>query len=261
MTACNLLNTSVDVPLDVEPIAAGENEVASAKRLVARMCKQYPRFFDVVVADALYMEGPFINFCLGLGKDVVVVLKNNYPSLIEDAQGLFGRMEPQHWDEDGRHIEAWDVEGFQTQTVDVPLRVLHTIETYTEKVWENGRRVEKDVVCHWWWASTIPKTRLGTKQLWKLGHSRWQIENNIFNTLGQHWSLNHCYSHDPTAMINFVLMLFVAFTLTQCFFKRHLKPQMQAVFGTLIAMTNELYAGLSRKPHTPTLRVSGAKPP
>jgi len=261
MTACNLLNTSIDLPLDVEPIIAGENEVASAKRLVTRMCKQYRRFFDVIVADALYMEGPFINLCKGLGKDVVVVLKNNFPSLIEDAQGLFDRMQPQHWDAEGRHIEAWDVEGFETESVDAPLRVLRTIETHTKKVWENGRRVEKDAVCQWWWASTIPKTRLGTKQLWKRGHSRWQIENNIFNTLGQHWALNHCYSHDPRAMINFVLMLFMAFTLAQCFFKRNLKPQMQAGLSTLIALTNQLYAGLNGKSYIPMLRVSGAGPP
>lgn len=82
ITACNLLNTQIDLPLDVEPILAGENEVASAKRMIGRLCDNFTRFFDVIVADALYMEGPFVNFCLGRGKDVVIVLKNNYPSLI-----------------------------------------------------------------------------------------------------------------------------------------------------------------------------------
>ena len=33
--------------------------------------------------------GMFINFCVGRGKDVIIVLKNNYPSLIEDAKGPF----------------------------------------------------------------------------------------------------------------------------------------------------------------------------
>lgn len=261
MTACNLLNTPIDLPLDVEPITAGENEVASAKRLVGRMCQQYRRFFDVVVADALYMEGPFINFCLDRGKDVIVVLKDNYASLIQDAQGLFDQMEPDQWTVEGKQVKVWDVEGFQTQSVQVPLRVLHAIETHTEKVWEKGRRVEKHVTKHWWWACTIPKTRLRTRQLWTIGHSRWQSENNIFNTLGQHWALNHCYKHEPKAMVNFVLMLFVAFTLAQCFFKRNLKPQMRTILGSLIAMTNQLYAGLSQKPHTSPVRLSGAGPP
>ena len=53
MTACNLLNTQIDLPLDAEPILPGENEVASAKRMIERLCNNCTRFFDVIVADAL----------------------------------------------------------------------------------------------------------------------------------------------------------------------------------------------------------------
>jgi hypothetical protein len=81
MVVCNLLNTQIDLPLDTEPIRAGENEVAAAKRIIERLCEHYTRFFDVVVTDAFYMEGPFVNFCVGKGKDVIIVLKDNYPHL------------------------------------------------------------------------------------------------------------------------------------------------------------------------------------
>jgi len=261
MVACNLLNTQIDLPLDIEPILAGENEVAAAKRIVARLCDNYTRFFDVVVADALYMEGPFVNFCVGRGKDVIIVLKNNYPSLIEDARGLFSRMEPETWQINGRTIQLWDLDGFTADTIDVPLRVLHTIETYTEKTKENGRIVEREVTKSWWWATTIPSQRLRTKHLWKIGRSRWQIENNIFNTLSQHWSLNHCYKHDPVAIVNFVLMLFVVFTLVQCFYKRNLKPQMRKIINSLTSLANQLYAGLCVDVSKPVVRPSGSGPP
>jgi hypothetical protein len=261
MVACNLLNTQIDLPLDIEPILAGENEVAAAKRIVQRLCDNYTRFFDVIVADALYMEGPFVNFCVGKGKDVIIVLKNNYPSLIEDAQGLFSRMEPEIWHINGRTIQVWDIDGFTADTIDVPLRVLHTIETYTEKVEENGQIIEREVTKSWWWATTIPRTRLRTKHLWKIGRSRWQIENNIFNSLSQHWSLNHCYKHDPVAIVNFVLMLFIVFTLAQCFYKRNLKPQMRKIINSLISLTNQLYAGLCVGINKPVVRPSGAGPP
>ena len=261
MVACNLLNTQIDLPLDIEPILDGENEVAAAKRIVQRLCDNYTRFFDVVVADALYMEGPFVNFCVGRGKDVIIVLKNNYPSLIEDAQGLFSQIEPETWQINGRTIQIWDADGFKTDTVDVPLRVLHTIETYTEKVEENGRIIEREVTKSWWWATTIPSQRLRTRHLWKIGHSRWLIENNIFNTLCQHWSLDHCYKHDPVAIVNFVLMLFIAFTLAQCFYKRNLKPQMRKIINSLISLTNQLYASLRMGISKPVARPSGAGPP
>ena len=261
MTACNLLNTQIDLPLDIEPILPGENEVASAKRMIERLCNNYTRFFDVIVADALYMEGPFVNFCVGRGKDVIIVLKNNYPSLIEDAQGLFSRMEPDIWHINGRTIQVWDTDGFKTDTIDVPLRVLYTVETYTEKVKKDGQIIEREVIKSWWWATTIPSQRLRTKDFWEIGRSRWQIENNIFNTLSQHWSLNHCYKHDPVAIVNFTLMLFIAFTLVQCFYKRNLKPQMRKMINNLIAMANQLYAGLGIDCGKGTTIHSGAGPP
>ncbi len=261
MTACNLLNTQIDLPLDIEPILPGENEVASAKRMLERLCNNYPRFFDVIVADALYMEGPFVNFCVGKGKDVIIVLKNNYPSLIADARGLFEPIEPDIWHINGRTIRLWDADGFTTDTIDAPLRVLHTIETYTEKVKKDDEIIEREVTKSWWWATTISSQRLRAKDLWKLGRSRWQIENNIFNTLSQHWSLNHCYKHDPVAIVNFVLMLFIAFTLAQCFYKRNLKPQIRKMINSLIAMANQLYAGLGVESGKDTTIHSGAGPP
>lgn len=261
MVVCNLLNAQIDLPLDTEPILAGENEVAAAKRIVERLCENYTRFFDVVVTDALYMEGPFVNYCVGKGKDVIIVLKDNYPSLMEDAQGLFSQMEPEIWSVNGRTIHVWDLEGFTADTIDVPLRVLHTIETYTERVEENGRVVEREVTKSWWWATTISGSRLRTRHLWEIGHSRWQTENNIFNTLGQHWSLNHCYKHDPAAIVNFVLMLFIVFTLVQCFYTRNLKPQIRKIINSLISLTNQLYASLGTGLSEHALRPSTARPP
>ncbi len=261
MVVCNLLNTQIALPLDTEPIGAGENEVAAAKRLVERLCDHYTRFFDVIVTDAFYMEGPFVNLCLGKGKDVIIVLKDNYPSLMEDAQGLFSQMEPEIWSVNDRTIHVWDLEGFTADTIDVPLRVLHTIETYTEKVEENGRVVEREVAKNWWWATTISSSRLRTRPLWEMGHSRWQTENNIFNTLGQHWSLNHCYKHDPVAIVNFVLMLFIVFSLVQCFYTRNLKPQIRKIINSLISLTNQLYASLGMGLSELAIRQSTARPP
>ncbi len=260
MVVGNLLNTSIDLPLDAEPIAPGETEVAAAQRLVERLCQQNRRFFDMVVADALYMEGPFVNFCVGQGKDVIIVLKDNYPRLKEDAQGLFSQMEPDVWQVHGRTVRVWDLDGFTPDTMNVPLRVLHTIETYTERLEIKGRIVEREVTQSWWWATTIPSTRLRTRDLWKTGHARWQTENNIFNTLGQHWSLNHCYKHDPVAIVNFVLVLFIVFTLVQCFYRRNLKPPIRRMIHSLIALTHQLHASVGVGSE-PVLRQPPARGP
>ena len=42
------------ITLDHEPILPGEDEVATAKRLLERVIDRYPRAFDLVMGDALY---------------------------------------------------------------------------------------------------------------------------------------------------------------------------------------------------------------
>jgi len=88
---CHLIGFDLSVPLDAEPIGPGEGEVVAAERLLQRVFDRYCRFFDVVVADGLYLQSPFLNFCLQRGKHVIAVLKANNSSLLEDAKGLFAR--------------------------------------------------------------------------------------------------------------------------------------------------------------------------
>ena len=75
--------------------------------------------------------------------------------------------------------------------------------------------------------------------MWRAGHGRWDIENDCFNALCTHWGLDHCDKHDPTAVVNFTLTLFIVFVLLQCFWLRNLKPQ-RRVQLTLIALARGL---------------------
>ena len=51
----------LSVILEVEPMRPGEEECAAALRLLRRMRRTYgPRFFDLVVVDSWYTNGPFL---------------------------------------------------------------------------------------------------------------------------------------------------------------------------------------------------------
>lgn len=56
-------------------------------------------------------------------------------------------------------------------------------------------------------------------------------------------------------------MLFIAFTLAQCFYQRNLKPQMRKLINSLIALTHQLYTGLGDASAKDTAVHSGAGPP
>lgn len=233
------------VPLDVEMLRAGEGELTAAHRLLPRVVKSYGRFFGVVLADALYFNAPFINFCLGLGKHVITVLKDEGRVLFQDAQGVFSLTAPQVWEEPNQKIQAWDAEGFTSaEGIMVPLRVLRTEEVITRRHRRGQGWIREKETHHWEWVTTLSIGRLSTRLLWQIGHGRWEIENDLFHTLATYWSLDHCFKHEPIAILNFILTLFIAFVLLQSFYFGNLKPQRRAHLA-LIGVAVELSFGLA----------------
>lgn len=258
---CHLTGQDLAIPLDMELQRPGEGEVPAAKRLLERIFATYGRYFDVVVGDGLYFEAPFINFCTERHKDVVVVLKGEHRLLLQDAEGLFTQRPPAgQWTERHRTVQYWDEEGFTSaEGVSKPLRVLHTIETEhcRERIARQWK--ETDKTSSWYWATTLSKRKLSSQEYWRAGHWRWDIENGCFNTTSTHWGLDHAYKHDPTAIVNFVLTLFLAFVLVQCFWQRNLKPPLRDRF-TLIGLADEIHAALAktqrgRRPSVPCARA------
>jgi hypothetical protein len=241
---CHLIGHDIAVPLDVELLRPGEGEETAARRLLERVFGLYARFFDVVVGDALYLDAPFINFCREHGKHAIVTIRGDNRLLLQDAKGLFSQQEPGEWTEGKCRVQYWDVEGFTScEGVKDPLRVLHTLETIHRRERIACQWQETEEIHSWYWATTLSPRQLPTHRLWRAGHGRWDVENDCFNTLSTHWGLNHCYKHDPTAIVNFTVTLFIVFVLLQCFWLRNLKPQRRAHL-TLIALAREIDLGL-----------------
>ena len=233
------------IPLDVEMLRPGEGELTAAYRLLPRVVASYGRFFRVVLADALYFNAPFFNLCIGLGKDVIAVLKDEDRVLFQDAQGVFSLTAPQVWEEPNQKIRAWDAEGFTTaEGIQAPLRVLRTEEVITRRHRHEDGWIQKNETHYWEWVTTLPADRLSSRLLWQIGHSRWEIENDLFHTLATYWSLDHCFRHEPNAIVNFILTLFIAFVLLQSFYLGNLKSQRRAHL-TLMGIACELVIGLA----------------
>ena len=243
---CHLIGQQLAIPLDVELQRPGEGEVPAAKRLLERVFANYRRYFDAVVGDGLYLEAPFINFCREHHKHVVVVVKGEQRLLFQDAAGLFSQRSPNgQWSEGRRTVQYWDDEGFNScEGVAEPLRVLHTLETERrrERIARQWKQTEQ--TSSWYWATTFSRKQLSAREFWRAGHRRWDIENDCFNSTSTHWGLDHVFRHEPTAIVNFVLTLFLAFVLLQCFWRRNLKPPLRDCL-TLIGLGAELYAALA----------------
>ena len=146
-------------------------------------------------------------------------------------------------------MQYWDEEGFTScEGVSEPLRVLHTLETVRLRERIAREWKESEATSSWYWATTFKQRQLSTREFYQAGHGRWDIENGCFNSTSAHWGLDHVFKHEPTAIVNFILTLFLAFVLLQCFWQRNLKSPFRDRF-TLIGLAAELYLGLAGSPH------------
>ncbi len=243
----HLIGYDIPVLLDVEMLQPGEGEIAAARRLLGRLLLRYGRFFDAVLGDALYLESHLFNLCLAHGKHALAVLRVNNRSLLEDASALMRGQAHLVREEGNRRIQYWDEEGFSHGSIERPLRVLRTEEVASCRTRRAGRWVREQQTSTWMWATTIPKSQISPAVLCRIGHQRWEIENRTFNALSRDWGLDHCFRHHPLAMVNFVLALFIAHTLVQCFHRLNMKEELRRRY-TAIAVTAELLRGIDAMP-------------
>jgi hypothetical protein len=242
-----LLGRDFPILLDAEPQRPGEDEIATALRLLERLLVHFPRAFDVVLGDALYTDPRFYNFLLDHGKDALTVLKNENRNLLADARALFETHSPQRFTEGSTTREVWDLEGFTTwPQVRRPVRVVRSRETTSSRRQLDGQLQDREA--DWVWVTTLSANRASTPVAVDLGHCRWSIENLGFNETATRWGADHVYRHHPTAILIFCLMTMLAFNLFYAFFHRNLQPAYRSRHSAqhvALCLVGELFESLA----------------
>ena len=111
------------------------------KRLIERLKKRHGHFADVIVADALYLNAPFINTLKENGLEWVIRLKDERRMIFQNAERLFKQDEGKKasfW-KGKKKIEVWDLSGFKMEGCPYKLRVVR----YHEQWEENGKERER----------------------------------------------------------------------------------------------------------------------
>lgn len=188
-----------------------EGELTGGKRLIKRLHEKHGHFADVIVADALYLNAPFINTVLECKMDTVIRLKDKTRCIYQDAEGLFakdiGRKEG--FCKGKTRVEVWDLSGFEIEGCDRPLRVVKFQETTQGQNESHVVRLVTTLM------STPPQL------LWEMMHKRWDIEENAFHQLKTYYHADHCYCHSAVEVI-FLLML-IAFNMRELYLYRRVK--------------------------------------
>ena len=211
--------------LDVEMQRQGEGEVSAACRLLDRLLSDYPRAFDIVLADGLYAQGPFFKKVRRAGKHVIAVLKHKQRDLVEDVLKLCKRIDPRSLDTPDVKRQVWDLEQLTSwPQTGMAVRVVRSLETATVKR-QNG--VIETQTTQWMWVTTLSHRLLPAERFIPIAHGRWRIENDAFNELVTHWHADHVYKHSQNAILFFWLLTMLAYNLFHAFFFLNMKPQLR----------------------------------
>lgn len=256
-TVLQLIGKKFYFLLDLEPVLPGEDEVASAMRLLTRVVKNHPRCCDVITCDAIYLRPSMINLTLSLGKHLIAVLKDNQPELLTEARTLLPEEPPECFErpktpgKSVRQVELRQADGFTTETIRTPLRIVHSHESGTRHERIAGKDVFSPLDSHWYWATTMPATLTGARTVFDFGHDRWRIENEGFNELVTSWHSRHVFHHHSNSMLVLWLSLFAAHAVFYCFL-RNLQPALRAartVIHFAVLITADLYQARWWPPH------------
>lgn len=214
--------------LDVEPVHPGEGEVVAARRLLDRLLSHHGRLIDVVTADAIYLEAPFLRKVLDAGKHFVVVMKQEARELYQDADQLRKAVAPQVSQEGSRTSTIWDLPDLTTfTTLGLPVRVVWAEERTARRKVVGGDRqgIIEDKL--WVWVTDLTAAQVSVSRIQRWGHDRWDLENRGFNELVQYWQMDHYFVHDAIAMEAILLTLALVFLTTYLFYERNLNPALR----------------------------------
>lgn len=253
-----MIDERLDLVLDFEPLLPGdlrpdggteddedEGELTAAKRLLRRVKMTYP-WLDVVVADGLYPNGPFLTLVTELRMGAVIIMRKENNEPLREALAIWEEKPAQQVVTDesaGERIELWDCPAIETlESYQGPIRVVRGRVTSLRCPQEPART---------WCLAVIGKaTKLSVRQALRVGRGRWHIENTGFNQWTRHWRFCHVFVHDGNGIQALYWSFFASYNLLTLFLYLQLRSygrdRGRDVTRTISRLVDEMNDDLAR---------------
>jgi len=236
LSLISVVGTGLTLPLDVEPYGPEDSEYAASQRLLTRVVAQLgPRFADYVVADGEYSTAPFLHTAGDLGLRVVARLKGNLPELYEAAQARFSPLPPTGtFQVEKDRVEVWDADDFDPW---------EALRWKTVRVLRYRQHKPDGTVVEAYWLTDFPMGTVGSRTLYGIAKSRWEIENQGFNDAKTRYGLEHIRHHHANSVLVSWLLVALALTIERLYRLRYLHRGRHAGY-TAIALVRLLRLSL-----------------
>jgi len=226
-----LVSSSTPIPLGLRFQKNGEGEVACALALLKDLVDQLGRrFIDVLVADAIYLQAPFVEQIQQLGLDWAFTLKDNQPGLVQESERLTKSSPTGVHTEKDLQVQYWHL-----PEVDWPVADRFVCVVKTERKVNRRRVVVNEVDGHRikskqdvteestnYYATNLELGLISPMFIYRLGRSRWRIDVQVFQTITTDCHLKHPAVHQTTALVMLTMIRFLAYTLSLVFYERQI---------------------------------------
>lgn len=234
----SVVGTGLSLPLDIEPYGPGDSEYAAGQRLLRRAVAYLgPRFADYVAVDSGLGTAPFLHAAGDLHLHVVARLKDNLPELFAAAQRRFRSQPPHAVFRHGQdRVEVWDADDFDPW---------ETLRWETVRVLFYRQHKPNGQVIEAFWLTDFSPRRVGSRELFRLAKSRWEIENQGFNDAKNLHDFEHICHHEPNSLLLVWLITALALTIERLYRLRYLHRGTHALLPA-IELCRLLWLSLSR---------------
>lgn len=239
ISMASIVSSAFSIPLGIRFQNKGEDEVACSLALLQRIREHLgPRFFDVLVADALYLQTPFVKEIEKLGWDWVINLKANQPDLLAEVERVTASRaadppSPEQPDE----LQLWDMPQILWLAAGRDVHVLKTVRQqarkrqrveYPEPDKKDKKRIVKVAETESstnFYASNLQLGAIPPIFLHQLARSRWDIDVQLFQTLTTQVALKQPSLHQgyEIALVALTMIRVLAYSLAQVFYYRQVR--------------------------------------
>ncbi len=238
--AVTVVSSAFPIPLGIRFQKDGETEVSCSLSLLQDLLGRVGRrFLDLLVADALYLQAPFVRDVEGLGLDWVINLKENQPELLAEAQRLTAGAALHRDGDEQQELQLWHAPEVYWPVADRSVRVVKTVRTQQKNRVRVGlndagqRRPRKEIVVEQstnFYASNLELGTIPPVFVYQLGRSRWVIDTEVFQTITTDGHLKKPSVHQGRGQALLVLTMIrvLAFTLTMVFFHRQVRSHLRS---------------------------------
>ena len=221
------------IPMAPEPILKQDGHVKNDceynafKRFAAKFRKDHPKLKVIICGDALYARGELVKVLMAHNMSYILSVKPGLnTALFNYVNGADERENVSHFEYDeliGDKVKKKVTHRFRYKnkapldnksSMDFRVNFLEYWEI-TEWINNNGKECREEK--HFSWATDINLTKESVIKVMRGGRARWNIENEVFNTLKNHgYHFEHNFGHGNINLsTNFAKLMMLAFYMDQ----------------------------------------------